>query len=282
MSVAAYRSTGSDPAVTASAQTPGTTATTTHTSPSVAVARAGSWLVNSWTEKSSTIQTWTKPANSTTRANPAATGSGKVSSLVADSNGPVATGTAAGRVARTSASGGGTQLLSVVIAPGTVTANRAPVASFTSDCTLMRCTFDAAGSSDPDDNPLTYAWNFGDGTTGTGVTSSRTYTAAGARTVTLTVNDGTTTAQTTSSVNPTTRLPGPGHTALVPETPRTDMPKISNGEIWDIEVVGSRVFIAGSFTTIQNQRSDNTTTFTRDGRRVVQHEHRTGRHRVQP
>ena len=43
------------------------------------------------------------------------------------------------------------------------------------------------------------------------------------------------------------------------------MPKISNGEIWDIEVVGNRVFIAGSFTTIQNQRSDNTTTYTRDG-----------------
>ena len=190
MSIAAYRSTGSDPSVTASAQTPGTTATTTHTSPTVAVAQSGSWLVNSWTEKSSTTQTWTKPTNSTTRANPAATGSGKVSTLVADSNGPVATGTAAGRVARTSASGGGTQLFSVAIGPGTVTANRAPVASFTSDCTLMKCTFDAAGSSDPDDDSLTYSWNFGDGTTGTGVTSSRTYTAAGERTVTLTVNDG--------------------------------------------------------------------------------------------
>ena len=139
------------------------------------------------------------------------------------------------------------------------------MASFTSDCTLMTCSFDAAGSSDPDNDPLTYAWNFGDGTTGTGVTTSRTYTAAGARTVTLTVNDGTTTAQTKRSVSPTTRLPGPGHTALVPETPRTDMPKISNGEIWDIEVVGNRVFIVGTFTTIQNQRSDNTTTYTRNG-----------------
>ena len=32
--------------------------------------KAGSWLVNSWTEKSSTTQTWTKPTNATTRAQP--------------------------------------------------------------------------------------------------------------------------------------------------------------------------------------------------------------------
>ena len=82
------------------------------------------------------------------------------------------------------------------------------------------------------------------------------------------MSDGTTTAQTTRSVSPTapTASPGaPNHTALVPETPRTDMPRISNGEIWDIEVVGTRVFIAGSFTTIQNRRSNNTTTYTQRG-----------------
>jgi hypothetical protein len=46
----------------------------------------------------------------------------------------------------------------------------------------------------------------------------------------------------------------PGQTTLVPQIPRTDVPKISNGEIFDIEVVPSlnRVFIAGSFTSIQN------------------------------
>ncbi len=265
MSVSAYRSTGGNPSVTASAQTSGTTSTTNHTSPSVSVAQPGSWLVNSWSEKSSTTQTWTPPAGSTSRAVPAATGSGKVSSLMADSNGPVATGTATGRLARTSTAGGGTQLFSVVITPGTATPNRAPVASFTSDCTLMTCSFDAVGSSDADNDPLTYAWDFGDGTSGTGVTTSRTFTAEGARTVTLTVDDGTTTARTERSVSPVTRLPGPGHTAVVPETPRTDMPKISNGEIFDIEIVGNRVIIVGSFTTIQNQRSDNTTTYTRNG-----------------
>jgi PKD repeat protein len=44
----------------------------------------------------------------------------------------------------------------------------------------------------------------------------------------------------------------PGQTTLVPQIPRTDVPKISDGEIFDIEVVPSlnRVFIAGSFTSI--------------------------------
>ena len=43
------------------------------------------------------------------------------------------------------------------------------------------------------------------------------------------------------------------------------MPKISTGEIWDIEVVGNRVFIAGNFTSIQNQRPGNTTTYQQAG-----------------
>lgn len=44
--------------------------------------------------------------------------------------------------------------------------------------------------------------------------------------------------------------PVPGHDRLVPTTPRTDTPRIPNGEIWDIEVVGNRVFVAGTFTSI--------------------------------
>src|SRR5205085_10517550 len=67
------------------------------------------------------------------------------------------------------------------------------------------------------------------------------------------------------SATTTAGLPTPGHTKLVPDTAHTDMPKISDGEIFDIKVVGSRVFIAGSFTKIQNQRSGNTTSYTRTG-----------------
>ena len=51
-------------------------------------------------------------------------------------------------------------------------------------------TFDGSQSSDPDGDPLTYLWHFGDGNTGTGVNPQHTYAAAGEYFVTLVVNDG--------------------------------------------------------------------------------------------
>jgi PKD repeat protein len=51
-------------------------------------------------------------------------------------------------------------------------------------------TFDGSGSYDPDGDPLTYSWSFGDGGVGAGVAPSHTYAAAGDYAVTLTVNDG--------------------------------------------------------------------------------------------
>ena len=51
-------------------------------------------------------------------------------------------------------------------------------------------TLDGSKSSDPDGDTLTYQWNFGDGSTGTGVKPIHTYTKSGAYTVTLIVNDG--------------------------------------------------------------------------------------------
>ncbi|MEQ6902469.1 PKD domain-containing protein [Nocardioides sp. YIM 152588] len=59
---------------------------------------------------------------------------------------------------------------------------------------------------------------------------------------------------------PPTRTGVPGHTRLVPDAPRTNTPRINDGEIVDIEVVPSlnRVFIAGTFTSIQNNTGGNT------------------------
>jgi PKD repeat protein len=51
--------------------------------------------------------------------------------------------------------------------------------------------FDGGLSSDPDGDPLTYAWTFGDNsTTGTGVTPAHSYITAGIYDVCLTVDDG--------------------------------------------------------------------------------------------
>ncbi len=79
--------------------------------------------------------------------------------------------------------------------------NQAPVARFTATCAATVCSFDASASSDVDGDPLTYAWDFGDGTTDTGVTASHAYDGAGTRTVTLTVSDGTLEGSTTREVS---------------------------------------------------------------------------------
>ena len=50
-------------------------------------------------------------------------------------------------------------------------------------------TFDGSKSSDPQNEALSYSWNFGDNTTGTGVSPTHIYTMAGSYTVTLTVTN---------------------------------------------------------------------------------------------
>jgi PKD repeat protein len=63
--------------------------------------------------------------------------------------------------------------------------------------------FDGTGSSDADGDVITYAWDFGDGSTGVGVTPSHTYTVAGLYTVTLAVTDPlpcSSSASTTASI----------------------------------------------------------------------------------
>jgi PKD repeat protein len=79
-------------------------------------------------------------------------------------------------------------------------ANAPPVASFTSSCSGLTCSFNASGSSDPDGTIASYAWSFGDGTSGSGATVSRTYAAGGSYTVTLTVTDNGNAASQTAHV----------------------------------------------------------------------------------
>ncbi len=50
--------------------------------------------------------------------------------------------------------------------------------------------FDGAGSFDPEGQPITYAWDFGDGGTATTAAPTHTYDAPGAYTVSLIVHDG--------------------------------------------------------------------------------------------
>ncbi|MGC4808452.1 PQQ-dependent sugar dehydrogenase [Micromonospora sp. DT233] len=71
--------------------------------------------------------------------------------------------------------------------------NRAPIAragaNRTSGPAPLTVAFSSAGSSDPDDGALTYAWAFGDGTTSTAANPTKTYATKGTYTATLTVRD---------------------------------------------------------------------------------------------
>lgn len=73
-------------------------------------------------------------------------------------------------------------------------ANVAPTAAFTYSCPDLglTCSFDPSGSNDPDGSIVSYAWDFGDGSSETGAgpgSVSHPYAAAGEYTVTLAVTD---------------------------------------------------------------------------------------------
>lgn len=73
----------------------------------------------------------------------------------------------------------------------TITMDGPPLASFSASCDEAVCAFDAASSSDLEDGSVlqSYAWDFGDGTLGSGRDPVHSYGASGTYAVTLTVTD---------------------------------------------------------------------------------------------
>ncbi len=72
---------------------------------------------------------------------------------------------------------------------GGTSTNTPPVSVFTYSCTDLNCTFDGNASSDSDGNLVSYSWDFGDGNSASGSTSSHSFASAGDYTVSLTVTD---------------------------------------------------------------------------------------------
>jgi PKD repeat protein len=77
--------------------------------------------------------------------------------------------------------------VSVTSGSTTGSGNVDPVANFSSNCTALTCTF--TDSSTDDGTIASYAWDFGDSTTGNVASPSKTYSAVGTYSVTLTVTD---------------------------------------------------------------------------------------------
>ena len=82
--------------------------------------------------------------------------------------------------------------------------NAPPTAAFSASCDVLLCSFDGSASVDPDGTLVAYAWTWGDGNTGIGVTTSHTYAAPGTYLVTLNVtDDGGADDSASQSVTPT-------------------------------------------------------------------------------
>lgn len=67
--------------------------------------------------------------------------------------------------------------------------NQGPAAAFSSAVSGSSASFNGGASTDPDGSVATYAWDFGDGGSGSGVAPAHTYAAPGTYTVTLQVTD---------------------------------------------------------------------------------------------
>ncbi|HMW02473.1 MAG TPA: glycoside hydrolase family 44 protein [Acidobacteriota bacterium] len=100
------------------------------------------------------------------------------------------------------------QSITLLVLPAGTAVNQSPVASATANPTTgaapLAVSFNGSASTDPDGSIVSYAWNFGDTTSGSGVTTSHTYTTAGTYTATLTVTDnGGKTASTSLTITAT-------------------------------------------------------------------------------
>jgi len=130
--------------------------------------------------------------------------------------------------------------------PGDTGGNQPPTAvaeaSPTDTTTGTEVTFDASGSTDPDDaaGSLTYDWEFGDGDGGSGEMVSHAFDAAGEYTAELSVSDGT--SSETDEVTVSITAPKPDSVAITYRPLDTDGNVLEDAEVTDGAVTGTGEF----------------------------------------
>jgi PKD repeat protein len=115
--VAAYRGTSQVAPIAAFDGAMETAARTAHTTPAIGVTSDRSWVVWYWAHEDATTTALVPPGDVTVRATGSQTGSGRITALLADSNGAAGVGTAAGRTATAAASTSNAAMWSIVLAP---------------------------------------------------------------------------------------------------------------------------------------------------------------------
>lgn len=112
--ISAYRGVNASSPI-ASIQSSTDVSTDSHTTPTV-TAPSGSWVVSAWTDKGPSTSNWTLPAGHTRRGDAYSTGSGRVSAVIADRNGP-SSGVVDGVTATTDAVSSRAVNFTIVLAP---------------------------------------------------------------------------------------------------------------------------------------------------------------------
>lgn len=110
-------------------------------------------------------------------------------------------------------------LLHTNLVPFTPPPNSPPSAVIASSIDGMTCTVNGTGSTDADGSIVSYAWDFGDGSTATGTALSHTYAQAQSYTIRLTVTDDDGAAGSASAVVSTEAAAGPPAEVIVCSNP---------------------------------------------------------------